>query len=354
MEFSDTWFSGYLAARLNRPGQIFVKEVARFARGSSRQTWFVTYDDAAIADEQKIVVRIDPPSGSTDPSPLRQEYLVYKQLGLTAVPIAETLWWEDDARWTDGRPFYLRRQVAGSWQIPHFLDADPAHDELKIEISKEHLRALALVHNVDWLALGFDRFLPAPSRREDCARNYVDWIQRQYEETRVEPILILLEACEWLCDNAPIAPRICLCKGTNGYGEEIFSNGRIVAMSDWEEVSIGDPAADFAFLQEMIPTIVRDGSTVWGMEQALAYYESVSGIRIDPASIGFYRYIRALKMVAFGHRAAVSVTDHPSANVRQAWTGTECIHIGKRILAAAIGMLPPLAPSRFQELLDTV
>jgi aminoglycoside phosphotransferase (APT) family kinase protein len=355
MEFSKPWLTDYLHLRLGASRPVSVQEITRFNRGSSRQTWFVTFVESDATLPRTIVFRADLPGGSTDPSPLQQEYSIYERLGRTNVPIAKALWWEDDPVWIDGgRPFYVREHVEGSWKVPHFDDPDPQHDSLRIEICKEHLRKIALVHSVDWRALGFDQLLPAPARVADCGRNYVDWIQNQFDALRVEPILIVLEACEWLRDHAPTAPRVCLCKGTNGLGEEIFANGQIVAMSDWEEASIGDPAADFAFMQEMTPLIERNGRQLWGLEPALDYYRSITGIEITPASVQYYGYVRALKMVAFGHNAALAVARHDVATVRQAWTATECIHIGKRILASAMGMLPPLAPNRFKELLETV
>ena len=76
---------------------------------------------------------------------------MYEQLGHTAVPVARVLWWEDDPAWA-ARPFYVREHVEGSWDISHYRDPDPRYDELRIEVSKEHARNLALVHQVDWRA----------------------------------------------------------------------------------------------------------------------------------------------------------------------------------------------------------
>src|SRR5262249_46833137 len=144
-----------------------------------------------------------------------------------------------------------------------------------------------------------------------------------------------------------------LCKGTNGLGEEVFRDGVIVAMSDWEEASIGDPAADFASLQDLIPEIVRDGRKLWGLENALEYYRSVSGIDITAEAIRFYQIVRALGTIQYGHKAAVITARH-QADVRQAWTGTEIAHLGKRMLAAAVGLGEPLDPAWFAELNRTV
>lgn len=350
------WVSAYLAHKVKAGAGFELTGVTKFPRGSSRETWFVEYrGPSKSAEVQKLVFRADLPSGSTIPSPLDQEYGIYERLGRTNVPIARVLWWEGDPAWSmEGRPFFVREQVEGSWRVPDFRNPDPKFDELRIEISKEHMRKLALVHNVDWKALRLDEILPAPASREECGRNMIDAMDRRFEKLRLEAIPIFLEAAEFLRDRAPVAPRICLCKGTNGMGEEIFRGRTIVAMSDWEEASIGDPAADFASLQDFTPEIVRDGRSVWGLEQSLAYYREVSGIDVTIDNVRYYQMVRALGTVEFSANAARGVTESPEATIRQAWTATEVMHVGKRGLGAILGIAPGLSPEYFGELNQTV
>lgn len=352
---SPAWLRAYLQHKLGVDTGIDITEVIRFPRGSSRETWFVEYRDARQPETQKLVFRANPPSGSTIPSSLYQEYAIYEKLGRTNVPIAPVLWWEDAPDWTmDGRPFYVRVQIDGSWKIPDFRNPDPRFDELRIEVSREHMRKLAIVHNVDWRQHGFDELLSAPQSESACGHHAIDAMSRRFDELRLEAVPIFLEAAEWLHDQAPVAPRIALCKGTNGLGEEIFRGREIVAMSDWEEASIGDPAADFASLQDLIPEIVRDGKTLWSLDHALDYYRSVSGIAVTRASVQFYQVFRALNTMVFSANAARGVTEHGDATIRQAWTATEVMHVAKRSLAAVMGLAPPLSASYYGELNQTV
>lgn len=350
MQFSKATLGAYLGHKLGRPCEII--GIEKFGRGTSRETWFITHatDDQPT---QNLVFRRDPITGSVDYSPLSQEYFLYERLGHSAVPVAKALWWEDDPAWTD-RPFYVRKHVAGSWDIPHFKDPSPEHDDLRIRISKEHMRKLALVHAVDWKALQLDQMLCTAPSTGACASHYIDTVVELFEAQRIEPIPIFLEAVEWLKERAPAAPQLCLCKGTNGLGEEIFSGEELVAMSDWEEAHIGDPAADFAFLQEFTPSVVRDGEVVWGLEPAIDYYRCVGGAAISVASVQYYQIVRALRMMAFSHRAGASVHRSPLAPVRQAWTGIEVHHFCKHILAFAMGMAPPPDPNYLAELNTSV
>lgn len=351
MDFFTGDLDSYLTERLGE--RVRVRDSERFPRGTSRETWFVRFQQGNQSETRTLVFRTDLANGSFDATSLDQEYFLYERLGHTAVPIGRTLWWEQDPRWAS-RQFYVREHIAGHWNVPHFLDPHPQYDELRIEISREHMRKLALVHNVDWRALGFDERLPAPASEADCASNYVATIRKQFEALRAEAIPVFLEAAEWLVDHGPIAPRVCLCKGTNGLGEEVFQGRTIVAMSDWEEASLGDPAADFAFMQNFAPDIERDGRKLWGPEQALAYYREVSGIDVPVSSVRYYGVVRALRLLVTAHKAAASLQRRGAANVRAGWTGTEVAHLTKRILGAAMGWLPSPTSTRMLELNATV
>jgi aminoglycoside phosphotransferase (APT) family kinase protein len=299
--------------------------------------------DGSGSRERSLVVRRDLPGGSVCPSPLRREFEIYRRLEQTAVPIARPLWMERDPQWlVDGREHYVREHVDGSWEIDGFHDADPRFDDLRIEVSKEHLRKLALVHTCDWQALGFGEILAAPAGPEACATAAIDRLVAELDAFQVEPMPAVEEALGWLREQAPRhAPRVSLLKGTNGLGEEVFRDGEIVAMSDWELASIGDPASDFAHLQDLVPDVIRGGELRWGLGPALAYYERVSGITIDPASVAYYRILGALEMVVFAHNAALPLITGTDHLARLAWVSTEVLYWAKNMLAGAAGVLSP-------------
>lgn len=350
MDLLNKPLEDYLRHRLGP--SIVLEKAVRFPRGSSRLTWFVDYRPEAGAPVRAIVFRGDYAGGATIHTSLEREYRMYELLGHTEVPVAPVLWWEDDPVWAP-RPFYVREQIEGSWEVPHFSDPDPRYDKVRIETSREHMRKLAIVHNVDWRKHGFDTLLKAPTSVEQCASNFLEGLVAQLEDYRREPMPVVIEALVQLRRNAPVAPRITLCKGTNGLGEEVFRDGEIVAMSDWEEATIGDPAADFASLQDFIPEIERDGEKLWGLDHALAFYREQSGIPLQVENVRFYQMVRTLGTVLYGHKAA-TVTTGPVADIRQAWTGTEIAYLGKRMLAGVIGLADPIDPAWFAELNLTV
>lgn len=352
MDFTPGHVQRYLTHKFGGP--VDVRNVERFSRGTSRQTWFVDIRRGDASEDETLVFRTDLAAGSIEPTSLAQEHFIYERLNHTDVPVATVLLWEEDPAWTD-TPFYIRRKVEGSWNIPGFLDPDPKYDELRIHISKEHISKLAIVHKVDWKALGFERWLSAPKDEADCAHHYVRTAMQQFEEVRGSGMPVMLEVAEWLHDTAPVAPRVSLCKGTNGFGEEVFRGRELVALSDWEEASIGDPAADFAFMQYLAPELERDGVKIWGMEKALDHYRSISGIDVTIEAVSFYGVIRAMRLIAMSEKAGRAVHDQPKlAEIRQAWTGTEVGYICRRGLVAAMGLSDPPPASALAELHETI
>jgi len=287
--FSIGWLSAYLSHKWGGRIPIEIVERVQFPRGSSRETWFVKIRNLNRSEDiQSLVFRMDYPEGSTIPTSILQEYQTYALLAKTSVPIAKPLWFEDDPTWTESeRPFYVREHVDGNWSIPGFNDPAEGLDELRIDISKEHMRKLAIVHNVDWKALGFDQFLAVPLRLDACAQTMIE-------------------------------------------------------------------AADFAFMQNFAPEIERRGKNVWGLEKALAFYEQVSGIHVEVSSVRYYFNLRSLATLVFSHNAARAVSQSDAAQIRQAWTGTEIVYIAKRLLGAAMSLAAPLAPSRYDDLNESL
>ena len=324
-------------------GEVRVTEVAQLSRGVSRETWAI--DGIAVtADGERplaLAVRRDHPAGSVIPTALETEYDVYRLLRDTAVPVAAALLYETDPAWQpDGRTAYLRERVEGSWYLPFLAGDDPALDALRIAASKEHLDKLATVHAVDWRACGLGDVLDVPASAADAAAHLVRSTRAMVEELLDEPSPLLAEAAGALLERAPRdAPDLVLCKGTNGHGEEVWREGRIVALSDWELARIGDPAYDLAQVQEMVPEIVRDGRRLWGWPEALAYYRERSGNEVSLERLEWYRSAYGLLQLTYSVHSGAAVRRLGSrAPLRFLWTAYEITHHAERKLAAAAGV----------------
>ena len=349
-EFSADWLSAYLAERLGGP--VAVTQFEKFTRGTSRQTWFAAWQGPE-GDAVEAVLRADHPAGAGDPTSLDQEFAVYERLGRTAIPHARVLWFENRHEQAP-RPFYLRERIAGSWQVPGYARADDAGARARLAAAQEHMRALACVHDADWQQAGFGDLLGAPAGVDDALPHYVRLQLGRLARFGGEPQPLLLEVAEFLLAHAPPAARISLCKGTNGLGEEVFRDGRIVAMSDWEEAIVGDPASDLAMVQGFAEPIAIDGETVWNSDIALDFYNRQARVPVSPGNVRFYQLARMFgRMVMFAYTTTV-VQRSPHATVRQSWTATEVQHWVRRALAGALGIGAGVDPAIFEELNMTV
>lgn len=325
LAYVDAWFRER-ADRLY-PGSlrddVRVRAVEKMSRGVSRQTWIV--DVELGRDTRRYVVRRDHESGSIIASSLIDEYEVYRRLDGTPVPLARVLWFEDDPDWMpDGRPAYIREFLDGDWRLPALDDHSPEGDAERVRLSREHLDKLALVHAVDWRAQGFAELLRVPTSPTDCALDLIEDSLEKISGYGAEPSPVLAEAVAWLRARAPRdCEQVVLCKGTNGLGEEVWRDGRIVALSDWELAILGDPAYDIAQCQEMIPEIVRDGRRVWGLPEALAYYASRTGTTISAERVEYYRELYGLIQFTYTQHVAALVRQQKAAPLRFVWSATE-------------------------------
>lgn len=276
------WFHHYFPNRAN----LRLDTVKRSYPGMSRETWWITvaWDETGGTQREKFVVRLDPPGGCLSDSPLESESNVYRLLHGTAVPVPRLLVHEDRPEWMlEGRAFAVREWIDGEIEPACLADDSAAGTAGKIAVVKEQMEKLAAIHALDWEALGFGRFLPVPESAATCSAydvvHHIEMLDRHAQE----PFPALREIGRWLLDNPPPAPaRIVLRKENNGIGEEIWCDGRIVGMCDWEGASLGDAALDLA---------VAMGTTAkyWGEQQALDHYNAVSPHPVTMAAVDWYR-----------------------------------------------------------------
>lgn len=317
-------------------GPIATLSIRRMPRGVSRETWEIEFLWADRRTE-RLIVRRDVGAISVDGLPLDLEYGIYERLQRSDVPVAHVLWFEKDDAWRPGRrQFYVREWIDGSWDVPNAENPDPSFDEWRIGLCKEHLGALAKVHRVDWRALGFTDIMPAPTSPESAAVELIERLEARVRTYGFDSLPLANEAIAILKDRAPRdASTICLCKGTNGLGEEIWQNGKIIAMSDWELAVIGDPAYDFCQLQNLVPEIPNK----WGWPQALSWYRDLTGITVTQEQIDFYRAIYSVQQLGYALNAGKAVIERRDDQLRFCWVGTEVLHYAVTKLAAAAGIL---------------
>jgi aminoglycoside phosphotransferase (APT) family kinase protein len=290
-------------------GSVRLRSLTRTPMGLSRETWLLTLDD------RRLVLRRDNPGGAFPiATPLATEFELHRRLPDTGLPVARALWFIDDPEEVGGIG-YVREYIEGGGSPPGLYDPDPRNDDIRVAVAKEHARRLAQVHAVDWKALGLDELVgSAPACANDAGVAAVDRVLEGIDRVAVEPLPLAWEIARRLRERAPTAPRLVLCKGSNGEMQEIWRGHRIVGLSDWELASIGDPANDWARCQNYLDPVPGR----WEEDDALAYYAEVGGDRIDPESVRFYRLFFRFEMTLVAASCAVPVVSGTNFDARLA------------------------------------
>lgn len=278
----------YLSARLG--GAVRIESLTQAFPGLSRETWLVRLESGTApgSTHERLVVRADAPGGPFCPVPLEFEYRVYRALAGTEVPVARALWFDASPEVTKGRALFVREMIEGSTLLPGLADDTEEAAQRRKRIALEHAGKLALIHRIDWRALGFADFMRVPATDEAAPRDELLHWWKVWDEVRTASFPIVTEALHWFARHLPPrAARVCLCKGQNGIGEEIWRDDRIVAFSDWELANIGDPCQDFALSQGMLK--------LWDRRRIIEHYEREAGYELPARNIDYYIVWNAFK-----------------------------------------------------------
>jgi len=273
---------GYLKSRLSAE-TLQLTSLKRNVGGMSRETWFA--DVAGIRDgvefTDTLTFRVDHPEGSVVPVSLEREYQTFAALTPTTVPVAETLWYEEDPALIGRAPFYVRRTVAGSASAGKLFA--PGNEEMRHRIGISLAQRLAAVHTLDWRAAGLDSFMAVPNTAEDHALLELAHYEHAYRAANPEPMPVVEALFSWLKRNVPHdVQRTSLVWGDVGVGNFIYRGDEVVALTDWEQAHLGDPMKDWA------SALWRGVDSLAPREALFEAYEHASGLKIDEERIRYY------------------------------------------------------------------
>jgi len=316
----------YFRARLGNA--VEVTKVKRTFPGISRETYLVWTREGEA--EGSYIFRTDSKGGPICPVPLEFEWNIMSHLYKTPVPIAEPLWFDLAPEVTQGRPVMVRRMADGSNDIPGLYDEGAAAAARRQRIALEHAEKLAILHTLDLEEWGFTKFVSVPASPALAARHDFDHWTGRWRELRTDPMPLATEASFWLEENLPTsAPRVSLCKGNNGMGEEIWKHDKLAAMSDWELAFAGDPAQDWALSQGML--------SMGDAKVTLKHYASVAGFEIDVPSLQFYRVWEVWKTLLILNSGLKSFLDGTDKTVARLNLGFGRIKLLEQLLGMMIG-----------------
>jgi aminoglycoside phosphotransferase (APT) family kinase protein len=278
--------AAYLSRRLG--ALVAIESMRPTFPGLSRETWII---DADVAGEkQGFALRLDYPWGGSCPFSLKHEWQIYSHLWKSTVPVAEPLWFDQGLEFANGRAHMVRRLVEGTTSIPGLADASAEGSRLRQRIAFECAEKLALLHTLDWQAAGLGSFMSPPHNPGGALGEELRYWRTLWDQGCTKSYPAIEEALCWLEESIPTdTPRISLCKGNNGIGEEIWRGEKIVAMSDWELGCLNDGVLDLAFSQGTL--------TLGDFAATLRHYERCVGHDVSPQRLAAGMFITWFKQI---------------------------------------------------------
>jgi aminoglycoside phosphotransferase (APT) family kinase protein len=276
----------YLSRRLGSPVRIV--SLKQSFPGLSRQTFIIQAE--VSGEKQGFALRLDFPWGGSCPFTLEHEWQLYAHLWRSPVPVAEPLWFARGEDFAEGRAHMVRRLVDGSTTILGLTESGAAGDALRQRIAFECAEKLALLHTLDWQSLGIACFITPPASTAGALGEELRYWRNLWDKGIDGCFPDIEEALCWLEESLPNdTPRISLCKGNNGIGEEIWRGEKIVALSDWELGCLNDGVLDLAFSQGTL-TVADFGKT-------LRHYEQCVGHEVSPQRLAAGHFVTWFKML---------------------------------------------------------
>lgn len=157
--------------------------------------------------------------------------------------------------------------------------------EVRPKLARQCGEILARIHGIDVDKAGLADRLQTMSPRE-----YVEqtWAGYKLFDT---PQPMIDYTGRWLLENLPETPRTTLVHNDFRNGNVMVSPDGVVAVLDWEIAHLGDPVRDIGWICTNSWRFGRRDLPVGGfgaLEDLLAGYESVSGIRVDAEHVRFW------------------------------------------------------------------
>jgi len=212
-------------------------EIEQFKGGQSNPTYRLSADGKRYALRRKPPGKLLPSAHAVD-----REYRVISALHSTGFPVARPYCLcEDDS--VIGTMFYVMDCVEGRVLWDQALPGMPKPE--RFAIWDELNRVIALLHTVDYKAVGLEEF--------GKPRNYLErqigrWT-KQYQASETQKIEAMDNLIAWLPNNIPSGDETTIVHGDYRLDNTIFhpSEPRILAVLDWELSTLGHPLVDFAY-----------------------------------------------------------------------------------------------------------
>jgi aminoglycoside phosphotransferase (APT) family kinase protein len=223
--------------RAHFPGETGALVVRQYPSGHSNLTYSLR-----VGSREMVLRR--PPFGSKVKTAhdMSREYRVLSKLHAHYAPAPQVLLFSDDLS-VLGAPFYLMEPIHGvilRRDVPPGLDFSP---EVARRVSESFLDNLALLHSLDYTAVGLADLGKPQGYLERQVRG---WIER-YHGSKTHDIPEVETVSTWTQKHMPASSAAALIHNDYKYDNVVLDPSdltKIIGVLDWEMCTIGDPLTD--------------------------------------------------------------------------------------------------------------
>jgi aminoglycoside phosphotransferase (APT) family kinase protein len=230
----------------------------------------------------------------------------------SAVPVPKVLWYEEDPS-VLGAPFFVMEEVKGvvppdnpPYHVDGWLKTD-ATPEVRERIWWGCIDTIAELHRTDPSVLGLSSVLDGLPAQLAYYEAFLESVEKD------EAVPTGRKALAWLKENQPGPEESVLCWGDARIGNVMYDEqGNRLAVLDWEMVSLGAPAQDFAWAwfldrhhSEAMEVPRLEGFP--SKEATIARYEAAAGRTLE--NVDYYEVFAGFRFCVIMARLAVIFKD---------------------------------------------
>jgi aminoglycoside phosphotransferase (APT) family kinase protein len=288
----------FLAAQMPAARHIRIEDLQPLAGGASREAWVfdVRWRDSGGDRFEPCILMREPIASVlvSDDGPdvingtrrtVATEVRVVRAMERAGLPVPVMLWQDPTGQWLD-RPFSVARRLPGSADAAGLIGSE--HVERLLD---QYIDILGRLHRLDPNEVGLE-FLGMPTQ-ESAALEQVEQYERNFHGQRLEAFPATTYIIRWLKKHCPRARHIGVVHGDYRLGNFLYESDRLVAVLDWEQVHVGDPVEEIAFMYWSAWSL----EAICPIEDFLRRYEAAVGRDVDRQALAYYRAFIEFKML---------------------------------------------------------
>ena len=321
----------------NLPGEFTIRELRWLHGGASKlQIAFeLEWCDPQTGDLRRdaMALRMQPPESIVETSRRREFEVINAMAGVVPVPVCYWLDAEGEHLPWPAIVYGFVSGVSRPTRAPTTQVSGIGTNfgpELRPLLADQFVDALARIHRPGPAQLAdLPSFDPVKVGSREPMLRQLNWWRRVWEEDRPCDMPLVNLAYRWLVDNAPELDHVSVVHGDFRAGNFLYdeATSRITAWLDWELAALGDRHQDLCWATgPHFGHYAEDGRTFLACgllppDELFESYERVSGLRVDPARLRYFRvfndFMSTVHMAASAWRVARLGTTHQDVTV--AW-----------------------------------